>query len=624
MSAPAGEQHGADAADSPTDKLSDPAPDKAVDTADGNLAGKSAGKSASAVPIATQSRTTAATTRGRRRARPAALNQWHDAVGSRRSQIVVVVAIVVLALVVLGFWQGFQRPGHDSGDDFALYINQTRSLLDGDVGGTIANNKFTVDNSQWHTFSPYVYPWGQPLLLVPAAMLAGVVDPTTGIDYAPYKLVISLTLLVALGVYFLVARRRVGGVVAGAMVAYFVTDRHYAGATDAVLSEFPFFMWTMLFVWWLDRLLANRQVLTASRRSMIVLAAFAWMAFETRREGLGLVLGVVVAQLIAVYGALGPGSVWTRVSRLDPRAGRLGPAIRRSLALPWIAFVGLVVALQLVLPTDFLPRYSERDPAATVGLSQIPRNLVRYRPVFGELLGFEVDSNVVTILNSATFASAVMASILLLAIVGIVTSLVRSPQRDAAMIAAFVGLTLAVLMTPFQSMRYLMCLLPFIVLFAVMGVNFVLDTVRLRQRDLVSAVGTVLVCLLLSIGLGDSLRARDYLSHWTGPTNGPQRPETLAMFAQIRQHTRGDDIIVYGRARTMTLYTGRPSVQGGGIEFTRRAGDYYVMYLNADGTPGDYSQYPLTVDEANEFGFVELWRNSLWVIFKIPEPDLSW
>jgi hypothetical protein len=61
-------------------------------------------------------------------------------------------------------------------------------------------------------------------------------------------------------------------------------------------------------------------------------------------------------------------------------------------------------------------------------------------------------------------------------------------------------------------------------------------------------------------------------------------------------------------------------VQGGAIAFTERAGDYYVMYLEADGSPGTYSQYPLTDEEAAERGFTEVWRNPGWVIWRIPPP----
>jgi hypothetical protein len=48
--------------------------------------------------------------------------------------------------------------GHDWGDDFTLYLRQAQALTIGNVGQVISDNKFTVDNSGWHTFSPYAYP----------------------------------------------------------------------------------------------------------------------------------------------------------------------------------------------------------------------------------------------------------------------------------------------------------------------------------------------------------------------------------------------------------------------------------------------------------------------------------
>ena len=86
-----------------------------------------------------------------------------------RKRLLTIVGLFVLALV----YRSFLETGHDWGDDFSLYINQARSLVRGDVSQVVADTRYTLQNSGSSTFSPYVYPWGFPLLLAPFYLVAG-------------------------------------------------------------------------------------------------------------------------------------------------------------------------------------------------------------------------------------------------------------------------------------------------------------------------------------------------------------------------------------------------------------------------------------------------------------------
>ena len=85
--------------------------------------------------------------------------------------------VVLAALLAVSL----HRTGHTQGDDFALYLRQARSLFDGDVGQVVADNRFSVLNSD-SAFSPIAYPWVWPLLLSPFVHL-------WGFDYDRLKLV---------------------------------------------------------------------------------------------------------------------------------------------------------------------------------------------------------------------------------------------------------------------------------------------------------------------------------------------------------------------------------------------------------------------------------------------------
>ena len=56
-----------------------------------------------------------------------------------------VLGVVVAGSAILAI--ALHRNGHTTGDDFALYLRQARSLFDGDVGQVVADNRFTVISS---------------------------------------------------------------------------------------------------------------------------------------------------------------------------------------------------------------------------------------------------------------------------------------------------------------------------------------------------------------------------------------------------------------------------------------------------------------------------------------------
>ena len=83
-----------------------------------------------------------------------------------------VLAIVVGALAALMY--ATHRSGHWWGDDWALYIRQAEGLLTGTPTACLQENEFTVTMSRGSEFSPPLYPWGFPLMLVPFIAAFGV------------------------------------------------------------------------------------------------------------------------------------------------------------------------------------------------------------------------------------------------------------------------------------------------------------------------------------------------------------------------------------------------------------------------------------------------------------------
>ncbi len=528
-------------------------------------------------------------------------------------------AVCVFAGLLI-FWSGFHIDGHGSGDDFALYVNQARSLVQGDVGTTIGANRYAIDNSGWSTFSPYTYPWGLPLLLAPVLTVTGGVNWVTGVDYAPLKLVITATLAIALMAYFAMLRRRIPPIGAVLLPLFFATNFWYVTHTDQVLSEFPFLMCLMLFLVWLDRV-RERSELDGDRTApLVILGLIACYAFNTRREGLGTLLGLMAAQLVLIWDRTSASAGVARVTTARSLNWR-------ALATPWATFIGATAAFQVLLPADLLPNYDARSPGTRTSLSNVSDNVTFYRTILAEQVGLkDAGPYDATLFGSSSLGDAAVVAVAVAVAIGLVACALTATRRDAAVVGTLLGVGGAVVVAPFHEYRYLLALLPLMMYFAYQGVAIpVRKAVALIHRDTAArivgwpVVLTEIVLLGLIVGgWHDTRNAYEYRSSWVGPQAGPQEALALEMWAAVRNETRGDSVIVYNRARTANLYTGRLAVQGGGLEFMLESGDYYVMYLNSDGSPGDYSQYPLTDAEAAELGFTEVWRNAGFVIWTIP------
>src|SRR6266545_2353332 len=80
-------------------------------------------------------------------------------------------SFIILVSLVIGACS--LTRGHEWGDDFAWYILQTKSIVNGATDEFIEQSAFTNYQSTTH-LGPLAYPWGYPLILTPAYALKGI------------------------------------------------------------------------------------------------------------------------------------------------------------------------------------------------------------------------------------------------------------------------------------------------------------------------------------------------------------------------------------------------------------------------------------------------------------------
>ncbi len=530
---------------------------------------------------------------------------------------------VLVALGVFLLARAVQETGHSWGDDFAMYVNQASGLVDGTADRVVADNEFALDNSAFR-FGPVAYPWGFPALLAPILAV-------TDLDYDALKLVGTAALAIGTVALFVLADRRLRTWQAAIVAGLVGLNSWYLGWTDAVLSDLPFWCAVMLTLVLIDRRVEADDLLDATARTRLVLLGLAIAAtFSIRREGGILVVALAATQL---------GALWRQ--RGDERSH--GERLRIA-AVPHLSFAVATALVQFARPAPLL---TTNDAFGPTGLRNLGTNLRFYRSSLSELLGLKDGGpNDVALLGSPSLGTALLALVLGAAVIGIVVSVVRTPGRDLHVVVVTLGIAAAILVQPFRESRYLYTLFPLVLLFAMLGLASLAagvagvftssedrkpgdqgkpgepdehgdDTRDPRSRwarALALFPAVVALPFVLAIG-SDTLRSVDYHDEYDYTHWGPVDPASLELWDAVTRLTDQRDVVVFHQARSMNLHTSRLAIQGNSVPMMLERGDWYAMVR--------YSDYLQTrLDDpalAAELGFVAVWENERFVLWKIPD-----
>ncbi|MGB0112317.1 MAG: hypothetical protein WBP59_03780 [Ilumatobacteraceae bacterium] len=431
-------------------------------------------------------------------------------------------ALPMLVVVAAALAISLHRTGHTQGDDFALYLRQARSIFDGDIGAVVADNRFSVLNSDG-AFSPIAYPWVWPLLLSPFVHL-------WGYDYDRLKLVEVALFCLWLVLLHGIVRRRIGRPAALAIVAVFATAPAYLAHTDQLLTEFPHLAAIAIVIWWYDRIRTNATLLSAGTRELFILGALVTVAFNVRRESVVLLGVIAVMQCYDLVRM--PGEI-------DTNARRSWHAI----VTPYLAFASTAVLAQLLLPTALLPDNGNKS-------SFLDDRLSEYPAILSEQLG----------LGDHT---AVGIAILLLAAAGALIGVKRRPTLDGPLLLLALLSALAISTHLRKVERYWFQITPWVLYFATVAlitiVTSLAESARATRagdqavepsspsfRRWVSVVAMVPLLAIVAIHVavlpGRVSEASDY-NDAGRVQSGPSNPVVAPIYDAVNDFTPPDAII---------------------------------------------------------------------------------
>lgn len=450
-------------------------------------------------------------------------------------------ALGLIVLISAALGASILTRDHAWGDDFAAYIMQAQSILQGNMQAFIQHNSFTIERSSYN-IGPVTQLWGFPLLLAPAVA-------AFGLDILSLKYVMTLLHAGFLVVFFLLASTRLDSPRSLLAVALVAFNPLWLQAQNAILSDLPFALFSTLALW----LMLRRPSAQASSSRQVgrgmLLGAAIFLAAFTRWTGWLLLLPLAVMQAPPLW-----------------RQARAGERMFRPLLLASVPYVTL--AALYALQSGIFPSlgYPLQDQFADLSRDTVWANLGYYfwlpASFFDHVFGL---------------GKPIQAALLVLYLL----SALKRGRRDLP-IHLYVLATLIVLVAfPARGgARFLYPIWPLFILFAFDGLLWSMDRLRAAHQLAAMPVGYAAWVVLVLISLAACVQAgRANLSAGRMPPRadwGAFAPTSMDMYNFVRSRTDVESVIIFFKPRLMRLMTARDSILIARCSNLRR-GDVVVL-----------------------------------------------
>ena len=460
------------------------------------------------------------------------------------------------------------RGGHEWGDDFASYIMQAESIVNGNTQEFVEHNSFTIFNSSFQ-IGPVAYPWGYPLILAPVYALKGV---------SPLSLKIPGLLFFAgflLCLYYGLMGTNLTYVERLLLVALFAFNPILIKFLNQILSDVPFLFFSTLALLLMVRKNKNTY-------DHILLGGVISLAFFIRTAGILLLVSYLAFEFFGGWSNRKNREAYkTVLQRVFMVCGVFG--------LLWITYA-------LVFPGGGESYFAQ------------------YRPLqIEEILGF---SNSYFHLFSLFFGETTLWNnlyyvLIIFFLIGLWT---RRKEETIFIIFLFLWIILLISWPYWQGLRFIFPLLPIFIYFTFQGMKTVISKMPERLHLISQRVFLIFWLIIICVFLFNS-SANAYLNLQNNQTaGGPFDPYSMQMYDYIKEKTPPDSIIVFFKPRAMRLMTVRDAIMLAECD-RLLTGDYVVLSRNKKIAENHQIQ-PNEIVACN-LPLEEVFKNRKFVTYKI-------
>lgn len=465
--------------------------------------------------------------------------------------------------------------GQSWGGDFALYLRQAKSLLEGNIYECLTSNARSMANSDYK-LSPDLYPWGFPLLLVP-------IYNFFGMNLLTMKILEIIFFYLCILIIFLLLEKNLDRTSRLLVIGVFAFNPFLIKFTNHILSDLPGLFFALFSIFLLKKTVTEKKHFINRPASLILLGSSIWLAHFMRPNYMLLVPTLFLAQLVEM-----------KTSGQNFKDYIIGNKVD---ILPYAVFIILSLISDKILPKGgSYGFYAEF--ISNMNLEYLMGNIYYTAMLPANFFG-----------GGHTIQRGLYILTLPFAIKGI-----RLNWKRDYIYVVFFALTAAffALWPGRQGLRYIFSLLPFYIYFTMLGLKD-FQAKRNRKVDL----SRVFFCFLLAFFLIQTSFAA-YKNMWGGrkTAEGPFTPESAEMFKFIRENTDKEKVMVFFKPRVLMLLAERDAFMSRELSNIAYKGDYLVINRNTED-----DQISIESDEFKQkmnSGFFTLaFENSGFFIYRI-------
>ncbi|MCI0550181.1 MAG: glycosyltransferase family 39 protein [Anaerolineae bacterium] len=474
--------------------------------------------------------------------------------------------LIVILLLSMVIGSSHLTRGHEWGDDFASYIMQANSILNGDMQNFVEHNSITIYQSS-SQIGPVAYPWGYPLILTPAYAVKGI---------SPLALKLPGLFFFAgfLICFYVMMRTRLTRTESLLLVSLFAFNPMLVDFLDQILSDIPFLFFSTL---------ALLLMINEKKRSALdyaLLGGVLAFAFFIRTTGILLLATFLIVELFKIW---------------DHRTNRQWIMnILRNIFIVCITFGILWVVYSLIFPGG---SESYLDQLKGFNIQTVLGFINEYFQLFSAFFG----------------QSIIWKNLYYLLFLFFLIGIWLRRKDDFVFIIFFSLWMLMLVIWPiWQGPRFIFPLFPVFIYFTFQGMKSAINKLPETYHQFGERVFYGFWLLIAGIFLfNSSVNAYVNLRN-SRSINGPFDPYSIQVYDYIKEKTPSDSIVVFFKPRAMRLMTDHDTIMSTECEHMS-LGDYIVLSRkvgeNQQITPEEIDSCNLLLDE--------VLRNRRFIIYEI-------
>ena len=474
-----------------------------------------------------------------------------------------IVGILIAVSILLG--ASTLTRGQEWGDDFASYIMQAESILNGKTREFVQHNAFTIFESS-KQIGPVAYPWGYPLILTPVYLLKGISPLALKLP----GLFFYVGFLICL---YLLTRKRLTSTESLLLVSLFAFNPLLIGFLDQILSDIPLLFFSTLALF----------LMTDEKQNsfhFVWIGTTIFFAFFIRTTGVLLLASLIAFELFRGWN-----------NRADRAAIQQSA---RNLLVACGSFGILWILSSLLFPKGgeaYLAQYQDFNLSTAFGF------IYGYFQVFRLFFG---DTSIWQILYYILFVFFLLGA------------WVKRKEETLFLLFFFIWILLLITWPAWQGPRFIFPLLPIFVYFAFQGMKFLLA--KLPENYAQSGRGLFYGFWVLIAGIflyTSSANAYVNLKNQRA-INGPFDPYSRQVYEYIQQKTPANSVVVFFKPRAMRLMTGHDTLMSTECDRILK-GDYLVLSRKV----GKNQQIPPEEIDTCHLPLNQVLQNSRFVVYQI-------